>query len=251
MSAERWYGATVAVGRLLFRALDLRLSVEGIEHLPAEGPVVLASNHIGYLDFMTLAAAGRDRGRDVRFLCRHDVWHQRAARRPMTGMRHVPVDRAAPAAAYLGTRALLRQGEAVGVFPEAGISHSFLVRSLMPGAAALALETGAPLVPVAQWGTQRLWTVKRKPEWQRHLPVDLVVEEPLSPVEGEGPRELTARLGARLAAMVGELWERPHHRPPPDADAWWWPRHLGGVAPDRVMVPDDVPRSAVPPTWAD
>ena len=62
----------------------------------------------------------------------------------MDGMRHVPVDREAPAAAYLAARRLLREGEAVGIFPEAGISYSYAVRSLMRGPAALARETGAP-----------------------------------------------------------------------------------------------------------
>ena len=47
------------------------------------------------------------------------------------------------------------------MFPEAGISWSYAVRSLMRGPAALARETGAPLVPVALWGTQRIWSVGR------------------------------------------------------------------------------------------
>ena len=63
-------------------------------------------------------------------------------------MRHVPVDREAPAAAYLKARRLLRDGEVVCVFPEGGISAAYVVRALMPGAVALARETGAPLVPV-------------------------------------------------------------------------------------------------------
>lgn len=249
--AERWYDATVALGALLFRALDLRLELEGLEQLPADGPVVLAGNHIGYLDFMTIAAAGRERGRNVRFLTRHDVWHQPVAGRAMTGMRHVPVDRAAPAAAYLRARALLREGEAVGIFPEAGISHSLTVRGLMAGAAALALETGAPLVPVAQWGTQRIWTVKRKPERTRHRPVDLRIGPAIAPLPGEDARALTARLGATLSPMVEELQQRPHHLPQPGEQAWWWPAHLGGDAPDRVtaLPRENLPGRAVPPTW--
>ena len=103
--------------------------------LPASGPAVLAANHIGYPDFLTIAAAGLERGRFVRFLTRHDVWDVPVARRAMTGMRHVPVDRTAPAAAYLHARRLLRDGEVVALFPEAGISHSLTIRSLMPGAA--------------------------------------------------------------------------------------------------------------------
>ena len=76
-------------------------------------------------------------------------------------MRHIPVDRQAPAAAYLRARRLLAPGEAVGTFPEAGISYSFAVRPLMRGSAALARETGVPVVPVALWGTQRIYTVGR------------------------------------------------------------------------------------------
>ena len=70
----------------------------------------------------------------------------------MDRMQHVPVDREAPAAAYLQARRLLREGEAVGAFPEAGVSWTHTVRSLMPGVASLARETGAPVVPVAIWG---------------------------------------------------------------------------------------------------
>jgi 1-acyl-sn-glycerol-3-phosphate acyltransferase len=60
----------------------------------------------------------------VRFLARYDVWANPFARPLMDAMRHVRVDRVAPAAAYLRDRALLREGEAVGIFPEAGVSTS-------------------------------------------------------------------------------------------------------------------------------
>ena len=61
-------------------------------------------------------------------------------------------------------RRLLREGEVVGVFPEAGISYSFTVRALMRGVASLARETGAPVIPVAIWGTQRIYSVGRPDE---------------------------------------------------------------------------------------
>lgn len=255
---EPWYAATVALGRLLFRTIDLRLHLEGLEHLPARGPVVIAANHIGYLDFMTIAAAGRERGRHVRFLTRHDVWHVPLARRAMTGMRHVPVDRHVPAAAYLHARRLLREGEAVALFPEAGISHSYTIRSLMAGAAALAGETGAPLVPVVQWGTQRVWTVglgpdgrKRRPDVHRGRRVDLRCGTAHHVPADADPRTWTAGLGHVMTDLLEELQQRPHHRPGPGQDAWWYPAHLGGRAPDRWQAHDldSVPRAAVAPTW--
>src|SRR5919112_5660741 len=147
---ERWYRATGVATRTIVRALDVRLHYAGLENVPTTGPVVLAATHGSYPDFLWIGLAAHERGRWVRFLTRHDVWSSRA-RRPMVGMRHVPVDREAPAAAYLTARRLLREGEAVGIFPEAGISYSYAVRSLMRGPVALARETGAPLVPVALW----------------------------------------------------------------------------------------------------
>lgn len=248
---EGWYRATVALGRALFGTLGLRLHVEGAEHLPRAGSVVIAANHIGYLDFMTIAAAGRERDRFLRFLTRHDVWNAPVAARAMTGMRHVPVDREAPAAAYLHARRLLRGGEAVVLFPEAGISHSLTIRSLMPGAVRLAQETGAPLVPVVQWGTQRIWSVGQRPTPRRRYRVDLRFGPPLPVAPDADPRVGTAELGATLAGMLDELQRRAHHVPAPGTRAPWYPAHLGGHAPDRAAAAllDEVPNRAVPPSW--
>ena len=119
---------------------------------PWTAPVLLAANHLSYLDFTLVGLAARRSRRNVRFLARHDTWRGPVGT-AMTAMGHVPVDPAAPAAAYLAARRLLRRGEAVGIFPEAGISTSYAVRGLKPGTAALAAETGVPVLPVAIWGT--------------------------------------------------------------------------------------------------
>lgn len=258
MPDEGWYRATVLLGRLALRAVDLRTYVEGAENLPASGPVIIAAPHVAYPDFVTLAGAALTRGRRVRFLTRHDVWHLPVVRRAMTGMKHVPVDREAPAAAYLAARRLLREGEAVGIFPEAGISYSYTVRALMPGVARLAQETGAPVVPAAQWGIQRLWSVARpvggrqpRPAPRRGLRNDLRFGPPLHVPAEIDPRAWTAELGEVLTELLEELQGRPHHRPRPGQHAPWYPAHLGGHAPDReeARALDRVPRSAVRPSW--
>ena len=152
----------------------------------------------------------------------------------MTAMRHVPVDRAAPAAAYLRARSLLREGEAVGIFPEAGVSTSYTVRALMPGAVALARETGAPLLPMAIWGPQRILTAER--------PVDLR-RGPAGVAAGRRARCTsvpTTDAAARRAAARGHacsgcstsLQRRPVHQPRAGEHAPWHPAHLGGQAPE-------------------
>ena len=168
--SDRVYRATAVVGRGVLAALGVRVRVAGAGHLPRTGPVILAANHVSYPDFVLLERAAIERDRCVRFLCRYDAWHVPGVGWAMQRMGHVPVDRAAPAAAYLHSRRLLRAGEALGVFPEAGISWSYAVRPLMRGVAALARDTGAPVVPVALWGGQRIWSVGRTPSGREPRP---------------------------------------------------------------------------------
>ena len=255
---ERTYRFTVRAGRLAFRALGIDLHVSGEEHVPRTGPVLLAANHVSYPDFLFIGAAALRSDRWTRFLCRHDIWDVPVVGRGMDNMRHVPVDRAAPAAAYLRARALLREGETVCAFPEAGISYSYTVRPLMRGVAALARETGIPAVPVACWGGQRIWSVGRpvngkepRPSLRRGRRVDVRFGPPMPVAAGEDLVAATQRLGAALTQGVEELQLLPEHRPAPGEHAPWYPAHLGGHAPDREEARqyDVLPRSAVQPTW--
>jgi len=248
---ELTYPAVIAAARMAFRGLGLRLRVDGDQHVPRSGPVLLASTHVSFLDFLLVGLAARESRRRVRFLARHDVWSAPVVGGLMSSMRHVPVDRAAPAAAYLRARSLLREGEAVGLFPEAGVSTSYTVRALMPGTVALARETGAPLVPMAIWGPQRILTANRPVDLRRGRPVSLLVGEPRYVDPATDLRDATAGLGAELQGMVDVLQRRPVHRPAPGEHAPWHPAHLGGSAPDpaHARTLESVPVSALAPSW--
>ena len=249
---ELAYRTTIALGRTAMRALDLRVRLDDAHHVPCAGPAILVANHVSFLDFLLVGLATRPARRFPRFLARHEVWRNPVAGPFMTAMRHVPVDRAAPAAAYLRARSLLRAGEVVAVFPEAGISTSYTVRALMPGAVALAAEAGAPLVPVALWGGQRLATAHRPVEVRRGRPVSIRVGTPYDVPPGTDPREATRHLGQVLQTLLDDLQRRPEHRPGPGEPAPWHPAHLGGTAPTpeqaRGVERTNHPH-AVPPTW--
>lgn len=247
------------LGRVGLAALGTEVRWTGAEHVPRSGPVILAATHVSYPDFVFVQRAVQGRGRRVRFMCRHDVWHVPPLAWAMDRMQHVPVDREAPAAAYLQARRLLRAGEAVGAFPEAGISFSFTVRPLMRGVAGLARETGAPVVPVALWGSQRIWSVwPRRPDGRGLRPslargrrVDLAFGAPMALSPDADVTAATRELGARLTELLEEVQGLGHHRPRPGEHAPWHPAHLGGHALTREDAApyDSVPRSAVPPTW--
>ena len=252
MTRDLVYPPAIGAGRLLLRALGIRLTVEGAEHLPRSGPVLVASNHVSFLDFVLVGRAALPSRRHVRFLARHDVWHHRLAGPLMRGMRHIPVDRAAPAAAYLSARSALWNGEAVGVFPEAGVSTSYTVRSLMPGAIALAAETGTPVVPMAIWGPQRILTARQRPDLHRGRPVSLLLGEPLTVPAGTDVTAGTLRLGGVLQRLLDQLQSRPVHRPVPGEHAPWHPAHHGGHAPtpEQARLTESLPGTAVAPGWA-
>ena len=252
--SDRVYRAVNLVGRGLMRALDLTVRRSGVEHLPSVGPVILAATHVAYPDFIFIEQAAVERARFVRFMCRHDVWRNRPVSWAMDRMQHIPVDRAAPAAAYLRARRLLGEGQAVGVFPEAGISYSYAVRPLMRGVAALARETGAPVIPVAVWGSQRVWSVgdpEPRPSFRRGRIVDVTFAPALRVSADDDLTEWTVMLGGRLTEMLEELQRLPEHRPQPGERAVWYPAHLGGHAPTRAqaLALDEVPRSAIMPAW--
>jgi len=254
------YRGTILGGRALLRGLRLTVRSDGQEHVPAAGPVVLASNHVSFPDFVFVQQAllgGRGARRLVRFMCRHEIWDSRVGW-AMDRMQHVPVDRQAPAGAYLQARGLLRRGEAVCVFPEGGISAAYVVRALMPGAVALARETGAPLVPVSVWGGQRLWGQKRaldapfpRPELSRGRLVDVRFGAPLHVAPDADVEATTRRLGGLLQDGLEALQQLPEHRPRPGEWAPWYPAHLGGHGVERVAsyALDGMPRAAVSPRW--
>ena len=251
---DRVYRFVNGVGRVALRGLGLDVRWTGLEHLPRSGASVLAATHVSYPDFAFIERAAVTAGRYVRFMTRHDVWQVPGLSFFMNRMRHVPVDREVPAHAYLRARGLLEEGEAVGGFPEAGISYSYTVRPLMRGMASLARDTGAPLVPVAVWGTQRLFSVGDPgppPDLTRRRRVDLAFGAPLYVAPEDDLTERTTELGHRMTELLEGLQQLPHHRPRPGEVASWYPAHLGGQAPtrQRSRVLDEVPFNAVTPTW--
>ncbi len=230
--SDRTYRIVVRLVAGVFRLLGLRISVRGAEHLPTTGPAVLACNHTGFLDFTFVGYAARERGRLVRFMSKLSVFQNRWSGRVMRAMRHVPVDRWSGAVAYRQARRLLDQGEIVGVFPEATISRSWLIKGLKPGAAGLAISRSAPLVPVVVWGSHRVMTVDGHRGLRRGKAISIAVGEPLRPADGETIAELTGRLRVAMSGLLDEEIEAYPDAPRTEADRWWLPHDRGGTAPD-------------------
>ena len=132
-------------------------------------------------------------------MAKHEVFAHKVSGPLMRGMKHIPVNRRAGAASYNAAVDALRRGEVVGVFPEATISRSFTVKELKSGAARMAQAAEVPVLPVALWGTQRLWT-KGRPRTltRRHTPITILIGEPMDPAAYPDANTMTAELKTRL-----------------------------------------------------
>lgn len=229
--SNRTYRTVVRLVAGFFRLLGLRITVRGAEHLPATGPAVLATNHTGFLDFTFVGYAARERGRLVRFMSKLSVFESRLSGWLMRAMRHIPVDRWSGAIAYRRALSLLDEGEIVGVFPEATISRSWLVKGLKPGAAGLAISRSVPLLPVVVWGSHRIMTVDGHRSLRRGKAVTILIGEPLRPADGESIAGLTERLRIAMSELLNEAIRSYPDKPRSDADRWWLPHDRGGSAP--------------------
>ncbi|WP_059006916.1 lysophospholipid acyltransferase family protein [Streptomyces specialis] len=230
--AELVYPPVIGVARTMFKALDLRFDIAGSEHVPRAGGAVLVSNHIGYLDFVFAGMACRPAKRLVRFMAKDSVFRHRVSGPLMRGMKHIPVDRTAGLEAFEPAVRALRSGEIVGVFPEATISESFTLGKFKTGAVRMAQQAGVPVLPVALWGTQRLWTKGRKRDLGRnHVPITIRVGEPIAAEPSQPALALTRRVRARVQELLEAAQGAYPDKPKGPDDAWWLPAHLGGTAP--------------------
>jgi 1-acyl-sn-glycerol-3-phosphate acyltransferase len=225
------YRPVIRVALGLFRLLGFRFTLLGTENLPAEGGAVLASNHVSYFDFMFVGLPAHHRGRRlVRFMAKKEVFDHRVSGPLMRGMHHIPVDRAAGLSAYHAAVEALQRGELVGVFPESTISRAYVPRPFKSGAARMAMESGAPLLPVVVWGGHRVWTTGRKPKLQRGVPVVVEVGPPLHIASDATAAEVTAALYDAVTSLAEKV-QRSYPAPTGPAEMWWQPAYLGGDAP--------------------
>jgi 1-acyl-sn-glycerol-3-phosphate acyltransferase len=175
-----------------------RLQVEGLEALPATGPVLVVGNHDSHWDSVTVGVSAIRR-RQIRALAKAELWDVRGLSPVLNGMGQIPIERGAGDTAAL-SRAIeeLRAGACIGIFPEGTRSKGKVLRA-RSGVGRLALEVPeAKLVCVAVEGTTEITSFPRRPRLRTRF------FEPASGQArpGEEPAEIAARLLAEIRALV-------------------------------------------------
>jgi 1-acyl-sn-glycerol-3-phosphate acyltransferase len=171
------------------------MKVQGEEKLPAEGPVIVAANHLTNFDVFPLQFA---LPRPLFYMGKEELFRNPVMDRALRELGAFPVYRGAQDVwAIRHSQRVLEHGQVLGIFPEGTRNKGSGLRPAKTGAARLALEARCPIVPVAIQGTQDMF--KHFPHRSR---VTITVGEPIQPQPGEMHIDLTERMMFALAEML-------------------------------------------------
>jgi 1-acyl-sn-glycerol-3-phosphate acyltransferase len=149
-----------------------RIRIEGREHVPAQGPVILAANHRSFMDSIFLPLVIRRR---VTFVAKAEYFDDKRTAWFFRGVGQIPIRREGGSAserALASATEVLGTGGVFGIYPEGTRTRDGYLHRGHTGVARLALRTGAPIVPVGMIGTDEIQpTDKKMPRIMRELTI--------------------------------------------------------------------------------
>jgi 1-acyl-sn-glycerol-3-phosphate acyltransferase len=213
---EPWYRILESALSPPFR-LWFNWRFEGLDRVPPEGPLIVAGNHLSYLDPFAHGFFVVQAGRRPRFLAKQELFENRLVAAALRGAGQIPVDRGSGDRSPLESASqALEAGEVVVIYPEgtsATTNEDFSPGAGRTGAARLALRAGVPILPVATWGGQYVWRKGGRQSLAFGRPIWVRAGDPFEPAGGPDAdpatvRAETDRLMAELTALVAELRDR-------------------------------------------
>jgi 1-acyl-sn-glycerol-3-phosphate acyltransferase len=212
--------------KLIVLASGNPITYQGLENIPERGGAVIAINHTSYIDWFPAALAAHKRHRRLRFMIKAEMQDVKVISFLIKHTGTIPVDRRAGAGAYALAVERLKEGEIVGVYPEATISRSFELKEFKTGAARMARAAQVPIIPLIVWGAQRIWTKDHPKNLRRtRIPITVAVGAPVHAAQTMEQTDAAMRESmTALLQCVQETYEHPE-------GTYWLPRRMGGTAP--------------------
>lgn len=173
----------------------VRLEAEGAEKLPAEGPVILAANHLSNYDVFPLQFV---LSRPIFFMGKEELFRNPLMDWILRQLGGFPVYRGEHDEwAFRHAQNVLEHGQVLGMFPEGSRNKGTGLRPAKTGTARLALETGAPILPAALHGPQYMFH-----RFPQRTPVIVRFGDPILAQHGETHLDLTDKLMFALAELL-------------------------------------------------
>ena len=197
---EPWYRAAELALVPPFR-LWFNWRLEGLERVPAEGPAIIAGNHLSYLDPFAHGVFVVKAGRRPRFLAKQELFDAPFVGTVLRGAHQISVQRGAGDRSPIddATRAV-EQGEVVVIYPEGTTTttnEDFSPGRGKTGAVRLSIATGIPILPVATWGGQFVWRKSGRQSLEFGRPIWVAAGEPFDPTGRLGGRPRAPRIHGR------------------------------------------------------
>jgi 1-acyl-sn-glycerol-3-phosphate acyltransferase len=261
-----WRAVTVMVLHPLLRIL-IRNKWEGVENIPRKGPVIFAPNHMSYVDWGTDALFFQANGRFPTFMIKSGAFKVKFIGHVLRKDGQLPVYRGAADAALVLKEAerRLEQGAAVIVYPEGTATRDPGLWPMVAktGVARLALASGAPVIPVAHWGTYDILPYgDTKPKLFPRKTVRTVAGPPVDLSQWAGQHRSAKALRAATQAIMGDITklvadlrgETPPEVPYDMSKSNPITRTPGGDSPgtsDSAREPIEREPKGAPPQWAE
>ncbi|MFZ4811767.1 MAG: lysophospholipid acyltransferase family protein [Ilumatobacteraceae bacterium] len=196
---------------VMFCRVWCRMSIDGREHVPSDGPFLLAPVHRSILD--SPIASGVT-GRRMRFMGADKYWNHRAFGRLLSALGGFPVTRgSADREAIRRCVAVLERGEPLVLFPEGERKAGPVVQPLFDGATYIAVKAGVPIVPVGIAGSER--AMPKGAKWIRPSKVHVVIGSPIvldGALRGRAQREAIRSLSSELHTSLQRLLDEANAR---------------------------------------
>ena len=199
-------------------AVWFRWRFEGLEHIPREGGVLVAGNHISYFDPLAHGYFLERAGRRPRFLAKIELFKNKVSGPVLRGAKQIPVVRGSGDMGPVeAARASLREGELVVVYPESTVTENqdFSPMRGKTGIARLTLATKVPVIPLAVWGSGPVWQRGGRRNMKYGRPIWVKAGPPLDFSEYEDRaddpatvRKVTDEVMAQLSFLVNDMRAR-------------------------------------------
>ncbi len=178
------------------------LRVQGEDNVPQGGPVILAPNHVSYLDPVVVGVSIRRR---VHFMAKKELFRNPLMGWLLRGLQAYPVTRERVDPSTLKrTLSLLAAGQVILMFPEGTRGDGQSLGPAKPGIAVIAARSRAPVVPVFHWGAEQL--LPRGSRRPRRVPLRVRFGPPLHfPGDDRPDREAVEAFGRQLMGAIASL----------------------------------------------
>ena len=199
----------MAVARVWARFLvwgsGVKVQVEGLENIAAEGSYVFVSNHLSYMDTPVVLA---NIPVQFRFLAKSGLFQIPLLGTHLASAGHIPVPRddarAAVKTMTTAAQAIRQRGISLLIFPEGGRSHTGELASFKEGAAYIAIRAGVPLVPIALQGTREVLPFGSGQVRGGSVTMRIGEPIPTDQVQLRDRGRITGQLHERIAGMLDE-----------------------------------------------